>query len=121
MYGNMHPVKDRPTPIPAKNALTMRPREILGKCKVTLGWLIWQVAREEVTPQEAAWAMCPDVEVMSSGFVKLMGHTELVFRNWLSFYRESGGDQHQERMVREEVMKIWGLKRDRACHLLPKK
>lgn len=125
MYGNATlrqiATTDGPSPTTAITAPIRRPRDILGKRRVTLGWLIWQVAREEITPSEAAWALCPNVEPMSSGFIKLLGHTELTFRSWLGFYQECGADKGQECAVKKEIMRIWGLKESDPCHLLPRK
>ncbi len=125
MYGSDATLRDMvrsdPINIPAKTAPITRPRDILGRCKVTLNWLVWQVAREEVDPRDAAWSMCPPVDVLSSGWLKLIGHTELVFRNWLNFYRECGWDEPQSEMVKHEIRKIWNLKGDTPCHLPQKR
>ncbi len=125
MYGSDATLRDmvRSDPItsPAKNARLSGPRDILGKYKVTLGWIMWQVAQEQLSPQEAAWAMCPDVNPMSSGFIKLAGHTELVLRNWLGFFRECGPDTQTQEGFEREIKKIWGKREDRPCHLRPKK
>lgn len=126
MYGSdvslREMVRSDPASFPAKNARRLSPRMILDRgTKVTLGWLMHQVAREEVDPHDAAWALCPPVEPMTSGFVKLIGHTELVFRNWVTFFRENGPDMEEEIRVKQNILKIWGRKEDTPCRLLPKK
>ncbi len=126
MYGSDTALRDmvRSDPAtfpPAKTARIPSPREVLGIKKVTLKWLVWWVARGQIEPQEAAWALCPKVEPVTSGFIKLIGHTELVLRRWVGFYQECGYDKGQEDAVKKEVMKIWGLKEDRPCHLRPRR
>ncbi len=125
MYGSdttlREMIRTDPSSFPAKIAHIRRPRDILGTKRVTLGWLIWQVAREEVQPEEASWFMCPNVDPLSSGFIKLMAVTTLVLKRWVSFYQECGYDAGEEAKVKKELMKIWGLREDATCHLLPRK
>lgn len=125
MYGSNATLKEMarsdPSTFPSKIAQISRPRGILRLKRVTLTWLTWQVAREEITPEEASWVMCPNVDPLHSGYVKLMAVTTLVFKRWVGFYQECGYDAGQDYAIKKELIKIWGLKEDVKCHLLPKK
>jgi hypothetical protein len=100
----------------------MQPREVLERSRVTIKWLLWQVCQEEIAPDEAAWSMCPDVDPLSAGWLKLIGHAALVFTNWRSFFRENGFDEKQRDIAQEDLMKIWNIKKDSPiCRLRQRK
>ncbi len=62
-----------------------------------------------------------EVEVMHSGWVKLIGHTRLAFTNWRNYYREFGGDSVLEARCKKYILRIWGKKEDMPCHQLRKR
>jgi hypothetical protein len=97
----------------------MTPRQILAKTTVSLRWLLFQVRQGEINPDDAAWSLCPDVDPITAGFIKLVGHTKLVFQNWLNYTAENGYDQIKETIAHDEICAIWNLERrgTSVCHL----
>lgn len=112
-------VRTPQTTPPATTARIPPLKQVMERKKVTIKWILWQVAQEQLHPRAAAWAMCPDVNPLHSGYVKMIGHAVFILERWRAFFQECGWDDGEEAVVKQELLKLWGLKEDRPCHLRP--